>query len=492
MSNLVVLPLLTPILTGILLIFVRNVSAQRWVSGAGALLNVIISALLVNQVSEQGILTLYMGGWEPPFGIVFVADWLSALLVLTTSVIVFASVLYASASIGADRTKHYFYAFMQLITVGVIGSFLTGDIFNLFVCFEVMLIASYALLVLGGEKRQLRESIKYLLINIVSSTMFVVSMAYLYAVLGTLNMADIAVRVAEADQAGILNVIAVLLLFVFALKAGLFLFYWLPGSYSAPPAAVTALFGALLTKVGVYALIRTFTLMFAYDPAFTHTLIGWLGGITMVLGSLGAIAYRDVPRILIYNIVIAVGFLCFGLSLANAAALSGVIYYLIHDMIAKGLLFMLGGMLATAAGTEKLSGMGGLIARYPALGWMTFVAGLSLVGVPPLSGFIGKLLVVQGGFEAEQYGMTAVALASSLFVLLSMLKLFMGAFWGEPQASAAPTGRSFQAGLYVPAALLLAIVVLLGVGAEWLGDYVARASDVLLNPSRYIEAVLKG
>lgn len=489
MSNLVIMPLLIPLLTGVILIFIRSILLQRWISGGSGLLNVAAAAYVVDRVSREGILTLHMGGWAPPIGIVFVADMFASLLVLTTAVIVFCCTLYAYSSIGAGREKHYFYAFVQFITVGIIGSFLTGDLFNLFVCFEVMLISSYALIVLGGEKRQLRESLKYILINIVSSILFVATMAYLYAVLGTLNMAHIAQRVAEAGQGGILNVLAVLLLLVFGLKAGLFLFFWLPGSYSAPPAAITALFGGLLTKVGVYAIIRTFTLMFAYDPSFTHPIIGWMSAGTMALGALGAIAYRNVNRILIYNIVIAVGFVCFGLSVASDAALSGVVFYLMHDMLAKALLFLLGGMLVYAVGTEGLKDMGGLIERIPLVGWMLFATGMAIVGVPPLSGFIGKLLVIQGGLGEQAYIFTAVALISSLFVLLSMMKLFMHAFWGEQRPM--PHFRLPHRSLYLPCGLLLLLLVLLGVGAEWINGYVTQASSVLLQPEQYIDAVLK-
>ncbi|MCI3923641.1 Na+/H+ antiporter subunit D [Paenibacillus sp. TRM 82003] len=489
MTNLVALPLLIPLLTGVVLIFVRSLVAQRWLGALSAMLNVALAGFLVQRVSRDGVLTLAMGDWTPPVGIVFVADMFAALLVLATTIIVFACLLYSFRTIGEGREKHYFHAFVQFLTVGVVGSFLTGDLFNLFVCFEVMLISSYALIVLGGEKRQLRESLKYILINIVSSILFVATMAYLYAVVGTLNMAHISERVAEAGQAGVLNVVAVLLLTVFGLKAGLFLFFWLPGSYASPPAVVTALFGGLLTKVGVYAIVRTFTLMFAFDPAFTHTLLGWLGAATMLLGGVGAIAYRDVPRVLIYNIVVAVGFVCFGVSTGASAALDGAVFYLLHDMVAKALLFLLGGMLVYAAGTEKLQGMGGLIERYPALGWMTFVTGMAIVGVPPLSGFIGKLLVVQGGFTAGLYVQTGIALASSLLVLLSMLKLFMSAFWGEPSPSSA--NRPLSGALYVPTSLLLALLVLLGLGAEWVNGYVSQAGALLLEPERYIEAVLK-
>ncbi len=490
MNNAVVLPLLIPLFTGVLLIFFKNVRAQRTISAVSALLNVAAAAYLAQQVRENGIQTLYMGGWLPPYGIVFVADMLAALLALTTTVVMAACLFYAFRTIGEGRERHHFYAFAQFLTVGVTGSFLTGDIFNLFVCFEVMLISSYALIVLGGEKRQLRESIKYILINVVSSVLFVASMAYLYAAVGTLNMAQLAERVAEAGQGGPLNVVATLLLVVFSLKAGLFLFFWLPGSYGAPPPVVAAMFGGLLTKVGVYAIVRMFTLIFVHDPAYTHSLIGWMSVGAMTLGAVGAVAYRDVPRILIYNIVVAVGLVGFAVSAGTEAALDGAVFYLLHDMTAKALVFLLGGWLMALAGSAKLEAMGGLIAKAPALGWMTFVTGMAIAGVPPLSGFVGKLLIVQGGLEARAYVGTAVALATSLLVLLSLMRLFMSAFWGERSASEKPVA-AVPSGLWTPCAALLAVLVLIGLGAEWVNAYVAAAGDVLANPSMYIEAVLK-
>lgn len=491
MSNLVALPMLIPLLTAIVIIFFhRNIAVQRALAGASSLVNIAVSAYLVQQVYNGGILTLNMGGWLPPIGIVFVADMFAALLVLTTAVVSSAILFYAFRSIGEERERHHFYVFFQFLIAGVIGSFLTGDIFNLFVCFEVMLIASYALIVLGGTKLQLRESLKYLLINVVSSALFVASVGYLYAVVGTLNFAHISLRVAEVGQGGMLTVISILFLIVFGVKAGLFLFFWLPGSYKAPPAVVTALFGALLTKVGIYAIFRIFTLIFYHDPGFTHTLISWMAGATLILGALGAVAYKDVPRILIYNIVIAVGFILIGLAAANQAALEGAIFYLMHDMIVKALLFLLGGAMITAAGTTRLQEMGGLIKRYPALGWMFFVAAMALVGVPPLSGFVGKLLVLQGGLGGGLYWLTGIGLASSLLILYSMMKIFMNGFWGEEKLAEGRAPGNIK-GLLAPAACLLTVVVLLGVGAEWVYPYVSQAGEVLLNPQLYIQAVLK-
>ncbi|MBP1996318.1 Na+/H+ antiporter subunit D [Paenibacillus eucommiae] len=491
MNNMVVLPLLIPLFTAVMLIFFhKRLTIQRWISGVSSLASVFVSVWIVLEVREEGIQTLHMGGWLPPYGIVFVADMFASLLVLTTSVVSAACLFYAFRSIGADRERNHFYSFVHFLIAGVMGSFLTGDLFNLFVCFEVMLIASYALIVLGGTRRQLRETLKYILINIVSSTLFVAAVAYLYAAAGTLNMAHLSVRVAEAGQGGIMTVIAVLFLIVFSLKAGLFLFFWLPGSYGAPPAVVAALYGALLTKVGLYAIIRMFTLVFYHEPGFTHTIIGWMAAATMILGGIGAIAYKDVSRILSYNVIAGVGFIAFGLAAANRTALEGVIYYLMHDMLIKALLFLLGGIIVALAGTDKLQQMGGLITRNPLLGWMFFISALAMVGVPPLSGFIGKLLIVQGGLESGFYWTTGISLALSLLLLTSMLNIFMNAFWGEEKMAGDGIWKSPRLLLVVSAALLI-LVIFLGVGAEWVDPYVSQAADVLLDAQLYIDAVLK-
>ncbi|MCP3780622.1 Na+/H+ antiporter subunit D [Paenibacillus sp. MZ03-122A] len=490
MSNLLALPILIPLCTAVILIFLKEkILLQRFISTVSAILNIMIALVLIYRVHSEGIQTLQMGGWVPPYGIVFVGDMFAALLVLTASVVSLGILLYSFRSIGAERERFYYYTFFHFLLVGVYGSFLTGDMFNLFVFFEVMLISSYALISLGGTKLQLRETSKYLLINIVSSTLFVAAVAYLYAAVGTLNMAHLSQRVAEAGQGGVLNVIAVLFLIVFALKAGLFLFFWLPGSYSAPPSAIRALFGALLTKVGLYAIIRTFTLIFVNDPGLTHTWIAWLAAATMILGGLGAVAYNDIPRIFNYNVIISVGFVAFGLAAATPDALNGAVFYLLHDMLAKGLMFILGGIIITAAGTDQLKDMGGLIKRYPLIGWMFFILALALVGIPPLSGFAGKVLITRGGLDAGMLTLSLIGLGSSFLVLYSLIKVFKLAFWGNEPEGDLPKIRLKS--VNAVAAGLLVLVILMGIGADWVYSYVAQAGDVLAHPALYIEAVIK-
>ncbi|AST93087.1 Na+/H+ antiporter subunit D [Sutcliffiella cohnii] len=492
MSNLVILPILIPLLAGtILLFFPRQLHFQKWISVIALSLTTISSIVLVQTVFNNGIQTLELGGWKPPFGIVLVADMFSALLVLTGIVVSFTCILFAFKSIGEDREKHYFYAFAQFLITGVMGAFLTGDLFNLFVFFEVFLMASYALIVIGGTKIQLRETLKYVLINVISSALFVISVAYIYAVLGTLNMADLGARVAEYGQTPLLTVIAILFLVVFGLKGGIFpLYFWLPGAYKAPPYAVTALFGALLTKVGVYAIFRMFSVIFTHEPQITHQIIAVLAGITILIGAIGAVAYSDVKQIIIYNIVTAIGVIVFGVVIATEIGYAGAIYYLVHDMVIKGALFLLAGAMFTITGTNKIKEMGGLIKRHPLLGWMFFLAALALAGIPPLSGFVGKVLLTQAGLSEGHYWFVAVMLLSSLLVLYSVMKIFLNCFFREEVLTEKEEKGSIK-GLVYPSVILIAISVFLGVGAEVVTPYIMQAAETLADPTAYIQAVLK-
>ncbi|MBS4190722.1 Na+/H+ antiporter subunit D [Bacillus sp. FJAT-49705] len=492
MINFLILPILIPFLTGILLIFfAKNVSLSRWIAGISSFITIIVSALLVQKVRVDGIQTLDVSNWQAPFGITLVSDMLSALLVLTTSIILFTCVIYSFKTISKEQERFYYYSAMNFLAVGVIGAFTTGDIFNLFVFFEVLLMSSYVLLVHGGSKIQLRESLKYILVNVISSALFVITVAYLYSVVGTLNMAHISVRLSEIGESGIVTVIAVLFLIVFGLKGAIFpLYFWMPGSYYAPPAPILALFGALLTKVGVYSIMRTYTLFFLNDKDFTHQLLGILAIITVIVGVIGAIAYSNIKKIVIYNIIVAVGVILFGVAVMTPESLTGSVSYLIHDMIIKAALFLLIGIIIAITGTSDLRKISGLIKRYPGLGWTFFIAALALAGIPPLSGFIGKLLIVQEGFKEEHYWGAGIVLMSSLLVLFSIMKIFINGFWGTPQAykdeEAVPVRK-----LLVAPVILVIISVLYGAGSEFVLPYISQAAETLSNPSIYIEAVLK-
>ena len=319
MNNLLILPVILPLIAGLLFIILRyHIRLQRVVSLLVLAGVSVTSVMIMRQISHDGIQTIALGGWQAPFGIVFVADMVSILLVLTTSIVALCCLWFSFPTIGRIREEHYFYPLFLFLITGVNGSFLTGDLFNLYVFFEVLLVSSYVLISLGGKKVQLRESMKYVIINVISSALFLVGIAYLYSITGTLNLAHISVRVAEAGQDGFISIVAILFLLVFGIKAGLFLFYWLPGSYSVPETAISALFAALLTKVGIYAIIRMFTLIFYHEPEVTHLFIGILAAITMILGGIGAIGYWDIRKILTYNVIIGAGFILAGLASYNS------------------------------------------------------------------------------------------------------------------------------------------------------------------------------
>jgi multicomponent Na+:H+ antiporter subunit D len=473
MNNLVLMPILIPLTIGmILILFRKNIELQKVISSIAIIAIGFVSILLMKQIKTEGIQTLQLGGWQAPYGVSMVADMFAALLLLTTSLVAFCCLVYAFRSIGKEREAYYFYPLFLFLITGVNGSFLTGDLFNLYVCFEVMLIASYVLITLGGTKIQLRESIKYILVNVVSSFLFLVGIAYLYSITGTLNLAHLSVRVAEAGQDGLLTTVAFLFLIVFGLKAALFLFYWLPGSYSAPPTAISALFAALLTKVGIYAMFRMFTLIFYHEQQITHLFI-------------------DIRKILTYNVIVGVGLILAGLASFTPHAFVGSIYYLIHDIIIKALLFLLGGTIIHLTGTSKLKDISGLIGTHPYLGWIFFIAALSLSGIPPLSGFLGKVFITRGTFEADYFWLGAIGILTSLMVLYSVMKIFMNGFWGETILSEEMEEGTTK-GLMFPLVLLTLATIALGIGAEGMNEYIQIAAESLLDPNLYIHAVFGG
>lgn len=490
MNNIIVLPMIVPIMTAIFLVFLRDyIKLQRIISFITMIFVASITALLLYVVQTEGIMKLDFSGWLPPYGILFVADSFALILVLTASIVTAICLLYAFATIGERHEKMFFYPFVLFLIAGVNGSFLTGDIFNLFVCFEVMLLASYVLVALGGGKFQLRESLKYVLINVVASWLFLVALAFLYGTLKTLNMAHIAQRVAEVGQDPILTTVSILFLIVFALKAGLLLFFWLPGSYSVPPTVVQALFAALLTKVGIYALFRTFTLMFPLNQDVTHLLIGIMAGVTIVAGCMGALSGRDVRTIATYNVIIGVGFILIGLASGTETGFAGAIYYLVHDMLAKALLFLILGTVVYVTGETIVKNMSGLIRNYPLFGWIYFLVMCALAGIPPLSGFLGKVLIGQGAIEGQNYVLLTLGFASSVIVLYSLLRIFLASFFGETTISEADK-KPIPKLAMVSFALLAIIIISIGIAAEGMAPFVEDAARTLANPSIYIEAIL--
>ncbi|MCP3030391.1 Na+/H+ antiporter subunit D [Halobacillus sp. A1] len=494
MSNLLALTIIWPLLAAIITAFFNNKkNTVRVMSQMFTLINLALVSVVLFLISTNGTIILETGSYEAPFGIVIVGDMLSITLVLTTNIVAAACVFYAPKSLTEQQESFFFYSFFFMLISGVSGAFLTGDLFNLFVFFEVLLMASYGLIVLGNGKAQLRESLKYVLINLFSSMLFVTTIAFLYSVVGSVNMAQVSQRVQEVEQQGILTTIAMLFFFVFATKAAVFpLYYWLPRPYIVPNPVVSALFGALLTKVGIYSILRVFTLIFVGETDLTHTIFIYLAAFTMIFGVIGALSTNNIKLIVAYNIIPAVGFMMMGIGIFSETALSGTIYYLINDMVIKAALFLLVGLIAYVAGTSDLRKMNGLIHHYPVLGWFFFIATLVLAGIPPFSGFVGKLLLIQGGLAQEEIMVVIASLVSSLLILFSMIRIFIRGFWGEKQDAPPHPERSGAARRMTwPIAVLLSITVLLGVGAEWFYPSVEEMGEYLMNPQIYIDSVIK-
>nr|WP_218916456.1 Na+/H+ antiporter subunit D [Rubinisphaera brasiliensis] len=494
----VIFPIALPLATMVIsLLTWKSVAAQKWTGMVGSTLLFASAAVLMWLVQRDGILVMQVGDWPAPFGITFVADRLSSIMVLLAGLVMFAVSIYSLATIDERRIRFGFFPLVQLLVMGVCGAFLTGDLFNLYVWFEVMLIASFVLLTLGGEQKQLEGALKYVTLNLMSSAAFLAAIGVIYAATGTLNMADLAIKLRSFPDEGIVTVLAMLFLIAFGTKAAVFpLFFWLPASYHTPPVAVSAVFAGLLTKVGVYSLIRAFTLLFVSDLEFTHNLLLIVAGLTMVTGVLGAMAQSEIRRILSFHIVSQIGYMLMGLALFTPLALAGSVFYIIHHIVVKTNLFLIGGIAERRFGSGQLAEIGGMYQSMPLLAILFFLSAMSLAGIPPLSGFFAKLTLIRGGLEAERYVIVVAALAVSLLTLFSMTKIWAEAFW-KPNPHEKTAGipkyddsRFGQLGVFAPVVLLLAVTMSIGVLAGPVMTLATATAEELLDPDAYITAVM--
>ncbi|QDE68913.1 proton-conducting transporter membrane subunit [Myxococcus xanthus] len=469
---------------------------RRWLALMTMVSLAVVGAMLLVTVRREGIQSMQVGGWAAPFGITLVADLLSALLVLVTGVMGLTVVSYSAATLPASKEAGAYYPLVLVLVGGVCGAFLTGDLFNLFVWIEVMLGASFVLLALEARQEQLEASIKYMSLSLMGSVVLLCAVGLLYGAAGTLNLADLAVTVPGLDTPNLMTVVSMFFLVAFALKAGAFpLFFWLPASYHTPPAAVTTLFSALLTKVGVYALARVFTLVFTQDPQLTSTLLLVMGGLTMVTGVLGAVAQYDMRRLLSFHIISQIGYLIAALGMLTRGALTAFIAFLIHYIFAKSALFLVSGATARVTRTYDLHQMGNLYRSQPLLAALFFIPALSLAGVPPFSGFFAKLAVIQAALRAEHWIIAGTAVVVGLLTLFSMMKIWREAFWkappeNQPQEPARPL--SLGDGVLGPCIAMTLFMVVLGLGAEPLLELADAAAGQLLDPEEYVRAVLGG
>lgn len=496
-NNVVLAPVLIHLLTALLqLIFWRKTVTHRVLSIVGCSIGLIISFFLFHQVFYGEILTLEAGSWKPPFGIVFVADTFSTSLVLLTSIVGLAVSLFSVVGVGRARMLYGYFPIFHFLIMGLIGAFLTGDIFNLYVWFEVVIISSFVLMTLGGRKAQLEGAVKYMSLNILASTFFLTGVGILYGITGTLNMADLANKIPLIENQAIVNMTATFFLIGFGIKSAVFpLYFWLPSSYHTPPSAVAAIFGGLLTKVGLYAMFRVFTLIFNPDEFLRAVFIG-IAIMTILTGVFGSIIKTNIRRLFSYLIICHIGFIVGGLGLYTHIAFMGAIFYLFHDIIIKTNLFLISGLIRQLRGTMDMARLGGLYDEYPKISLMIAIVLFSLVGIPPLSGFWPKIYLIRASLIDENWWLIGGIIIGSFVTLFVVAKLWSEVFWKSASGDqiivdsfkAMPIKR--QIFFTAPILLLTIATLFIGFNAEFMIAVADKIANEMINTNPYVDAVL--
>jgi multicomponent Na+:H+ antiporter subunit D len=491
---LLALPILLPLLTAIALhLLPQRSRLLRVVAFAGSLGALAAAVCIFIRADGAGIQVLQIGSWPAPFGITLVADLFSAVMAVMVGVIGVAVTGSSFAGVDPRREALGYHPLIQVVLMGVAGAFLTGDIFNLYVWFEVMLIGSFVLMSLHRTRAQLHAAFTYVGLNLLASAFLLTAIGLLYGQAGTLNLADLARAWPERRTPGLDAALSMLFLTAFGIKAGLFpLFFWLPASYHTPPAAVGALLAGLLTKVGVYAMIRVFTLLFPDPSASVYTAILVMSGITMVVGLIGALGQHDLRRVLSFNLVGHIGFTTVGLALWTPAALGGSILYVLHHMLVISTLFLVSGLFLRQRRTADMRALGGMYRAQPFVACLALVPLFSLAGIPPLSGFVAKLAVVGSMVESRHYLLAGISLAVSLLTVLSMARVWEESFWkpAPDQSAHGAHQPRLGAAILAPVAFLATLTIGLTVAADPAYRLATRAAQQLLEPEGYVRAVL--
>lgn len=486
MTTLATLPILIPLLAAaVTLLAYRRLWLQRTLGLLASAAQLLVAGVLLVVVDDSGAIVVGVGGWDPPLGITLVADRLSVLILFTAAAALLAVLVYVVSEGNSDEEFSGFHPVYQILAAGVALALLTGDLFTLFVAFEIMLTASYVLLTHRAGGTDTRSTISYVVIGLAASALLLTTIALLYAVTGTVNMADMAGKLDEVPDT-IRSGLGWMLFLVFGIKAAIFpLFFWLPDSYPIAPTPVTALFAGLLTKIGVYAIVRTQTLLFPSPEPVALMLL--IAGLTMVVGVLGAIAQKDIKRILSFHIVSQIGYMIMGLGFFTVAGIAAAIVFAVHQIIVKASLFLVGGLVEQSEGTGDIDAVSGVAHRTPILALLFLPAALSLAGFPPFSGFVGKLALVEAGFGVESWLVVGVSLFASVLTLFSMTKIWGGVFWGKPSGG---RPRQLARGMIGAAGALVLAGVAIAVLAEPLLQYAERAAVDLIDPNTYRSLVL--
>lgn len=491
---LLVAPIILPFLTASFCWLLRKRPAMRRVlSLAGALGLFAVALTVFLRVLESGPFAEAMGGWPAPFGIVLGVDLFSATLLLLTGLVTVAIVTFGFSELPERAEEVGHHAMMHMMAAGVSGAFVTADIFNLYVWFEVLLIGSFGLMVAGEGRKRLDGAIRYAALNLLATLAFLAGVGLLYAATGTLNMADLRSALPERASEAQQLVIAAFLLFAFGAKAAMFpVFAWLPASYHTPNFTVSAAFSALLTKVGVYAAIRTFTVIFPADTPFVSDILLWGGVATLLCGVFGALTQDTLRRVLGFQVVASIGFIMTAYGLDSEAGLVASIFYLWQDMLVKAALFMAAWLVAWRLGAEDFKHGGGMWRVAPWLSALFLLPALALAGIPPLPGFWAKLLIVAAALDDAQWIIAGLALLGGALTLYSMGRLWAEMIW-EARSEAAPAlverVAAPKAALWTVIALC-AMLVAIGLTPGVTLALAEQAAAGLLDPSAYVAAVM--
>ncbi len=489
--NWVILPFLLPLVTGLACLAIGSRTLfRRGVALASGAVQLAVALYWVWRCADGSINTLHIGAWTAPLGIVIVIDLLAALMLLLSAITALAAMSYGMFETPANKEHPLRLPLLQFLVAGINLSFTTGDLFNLFVAFEIMLIASYGLMTLEASGRSIKHAFPYLAINFIGSALFLCGAGLAYRLFGTLNFGQIAMRAQEMSDDPLVYLLALVFLVVTATKAGVFpLYYWLPKSYPILPTAVAALYSGMLTKVGVYVMLRLFCTVFPHSLGSLHTTIAWLAGATMIFGVLGAISRNTIRGILSFHILSQIGFMVLAIGFFTELAITAAILYIVHHIVVKAALFLVGGTARQLNGTDRLDQMGGLWKYTPLLGIVFLLQAMSLAGIPPLSGFWGKYFIIVTGLQQGEYWLVAASVVASILTLFSMLKIWLGAFWSPERESGVrlnhPGWKSMTA---IPAAMAV-VSLMIGLGVLFFFGLAQTAARSALDQSAYAAAV---
>lgn len=498
-TNFILAPILMHMITAIILLFFwEKVRIQKIISVVGNSIAFLFCVRLFLLTLENGHLVLQTGNWESPFGITFVSDTLSAIMVLLTALVSLAVGIYSTASLNISRIRFGYFFIFHFLIMGLLGAFLTGDIFNLYVWFEVVIISSFVLLTVGGRKLQMEGAIKYVTMNMLASVIFLTAIGILYGITGSLNIADLAIKVSQIENKGLVTVTSLLFFVGFGIKSAVFpLYFWLPSAYHTPPSAIAAIFGGLLTKMGVYAMLRVFTVIFQPDY-FTLMLFSIIAILTLVTGALGTINKRSVRRALSYLIVCHIGYMIAGLSIYTEAAFVAVVFYMMHDVVVKSNVFMISGVLVKMRDSIDMTRLGGILKDYPKFSFIAAIVLFSLVGIPPLSGFWPKILLFRESFREENYPLIFALIIASFVTLFVIARMWSEIFWKDSPKEITEDIDQFKTettsnkiALILPIVGLAAVSLFIGLNANSFFKLAERAAYEMKNPDIYIRTVIK-